>query len=184
MSSNSLNEVYLRIVERSALIYFDNVEYGRLARRIVEHLMDSQGEQMTDDKLAITLNLPSAEIRRVLNVLSNMGLVGVSRRVSEDMRQEYVWYVDERVIRSALARRVQQVMAKLMAYSQEAAKGLYYYCPRCYLVFDLEETETFQGTCPVCDTPLEPIDGFATSEVTARVVAMLNQEVEKLQRRQ
>ena len=171
-------------MERSTLIYFDNVEYGRLARRVVEHLMDSQGEQMTDDKLAITLNLPSAEIRRVLNILSNMGLVGVSRRVSEDMRQEYVWYVDEKVIRSALAKRIQQVMTKLMAYSQEAAKGLYYYCPKCYLVFDLEETEMFQGICPVCDSPLEPVDGFAASEVAARVVSQLNQELERLQKQQ
>jgi len=180
--SNALTDAYLRIVERAALIYFDNVEYGRLAKRVIELLMDSPNEQFTDDKLAIMLNLPSAEIRRVLNVLSGMGLVGVSRRISEDMRQEYVWYVDERVIRSALAKRIQQVMAKLMAYSQEAAKGLHYYCPRCHMVFELEEAEAYQGTCPVCDTPLEPIDGFAASEVAARVVSQLNQELERLQR--
>jgi len=65
-----VKDAYLYIVEKAVAIEFDSPEYGRLARKIVEMLLE-RGEDLTDDRVAILLNK------------TNTVLIGDKVRVSE-----------------------------------------------------------------------------------------------------
>ena len=65
-----MKDAYLYIVEKAVAIEFDSPEYGRLARKIVEMLLE-RGEDLTDDRVAILLNK------------TNTVLIGDKVRVSE-----------------------------------------------------------------------------------------------------
>jgi transcription initiation factor TFIIE subunit alpha len=69
------------IVEKAVSIEFDSPEYGRLARKIVEMLLE-RGEDLTDDRVAILLNISTAETRRILQylMLLRTGLGWLGRR--------------------------------------------------------------------------------------------------------
>ncbi|MEM0469122.1 MAG: transcription factor, partial [Pyrobaculum sp.] len=71
-----MKDTYLYIVEKAVAWEFDSVEYGKLARKVAE-LLYERGEDLTDDRVAILLNISTAETRRILQYLMRQGLVGV-----------------------------------------------------------------------------------------------------------
>ncbi|ACB38990.1 transcription factor [Pyrobaculum neutrophilum] len=152
-----MKEAYLYIVEKSVAWEFDSPEYGRLARKVVELLYDRK-EDLTDDRVAILLNISTAETRRILQYLMKLGLVGVKKRTTEDYRIEYTWYVDDDVIRQAIKNRAKVAKEKISSLIKSLTEGAYYVCPTCHMRYTLDQAVNYGGVCPVCGTQLEYVE--------------------------
>ncbi len=152
-----MREVYLHIVEKSVSWEFDSVEYGRLARKIVE-ILHERGEDLTDDRIAILLNISTAETRRILQHLMKYNLVGVKKRNTEDYRIEYTWYVNDEIINQAIKSRSRVVREKLSLLIASLTEGTYYICLTCFMRYTLEEAMNRDGTCPICGSKLTYVE--------------------------
>lgn len=141
------------IVEKSVAWEFDSPEYGRLARKVAEMLYERK-EDLTDDRIAILLNISTAETRRILQYLMRLGLVGVKRKTTEDYRIEYTWYVDDEIIGQAISSRARVAREKISML----IRSLYYICPNCFTMYTLDEAVNRGGVCPICGTQLEYVE--------------------------
>jgi transcription initiation factor TFIIE subunit alpha len=171
-----LREAYLYIVERAVAWEFDSAEYGKLARKMVELLLE-QRESMTDDKIAIMLNVSTAEVRRILQYLMKHNLIGTKKRMTEDYRTEYTWYANDEVIRQAVRGRARAVREKLSLLIKALAEGSYYVCPNCFMRYALDDVMSGGDSCPVCGAKLEYVEGPDEIGKLTRVY----EELEKVQ---
>ncbi|CCC82550.1 transcription factor [Thermoproteus tenax] len=152
MTEEALN-AYLAIVERSVSFEFNSPEYGKLARKIIEMLY-SRREQLSDDRVAILMNISTAEARRILQFLSKNNMIGVVKSTTPDYRTEYSWYVDDTVIKQALKKRIELVSSKLSMLIRGLTEGAYYVCPNCHRRYSLDEELAYNGQCPICKVQL------------------------------
>lgn len=152
-----IRDAYLYIVEKMVAWEFDSPEYGRLARKIVE-LLHERKEDLTDDRVAILLNISTAETRRILQYLMKHNLVGVKKRTTEDYRIEYTWYVDDGIINQAIKYRAKVAKEKISMLIRSLAEGAFYICPTCHMRYQSEDAVNKGGVCPVCGTPLEYVE--------------------------
>lgn len=167
-----MRDIYLYIVEKSVAWEFDSPEYGRLARKIVEMLLE-RGEDLTDDRIAILLNISTAETRRILQYLMKLGLVGVKRRTTEDYRIEYTWYVNNEVVAQAIKSRAEVAKSKISALIRALTEGAFYICPNCHMRYSLEEAVDIGGVCLVCGTQLDYVDSATEIEKLSKVYEKL-----------
>lgn len=151
--SNDLLSAYLIIVERSVSFEFNSPEYGKLARKIVEMLY-SRREQLSDDRIAILMNISTAEARRILQFLSRGNLIGVVKTTTPDYRTEYSWYVDDAVVANAIKKKIELVSSKLSLLVRALTEGTYYVCPNCHRRYSLDEELAYNGVCPICKVQL------------------------------
>lgn len=164
--------VYLFLVRKMATLEFDSPEYGKLAQSIVELLME-KGGQLTDDKIAAMLNMSAAEVRRVLQFLHRLKFIGVERRMTEDYRHEYLWYVDESTVAEAIRHRVELVAEKLSAAVKLLARTIYYICTSCYRRYTFEEASAAEFQCLLCGGQLEAVDTVAEIEKLNKAISSL-----------
>lgn len=170
-----MRDAYLYIVEKSVAWEFDSPEYGRLARKVVEMLYERK-EDLTDDRIAILLNISTAETRRILQYLMKLNLVGVKKRTTEDYRIEYTWYVDDEVIKQAVSSRARVAREKISMLIRALTEGSYYICPNCHMRYSLEEAVNKGGVCPVCGAELEYVESLEEINKLTKVL----QKLEKL----
>ncbi len=156
-------EVYLFLVRKMATLEFDSQEYGKLAQSVVELLME-KGGPLSDDKIAAMLNMSAAEVRRVLQFLHRLKFIGVERRMTEDYRHEYFWYVNGSVIADAVRHRAELVAEKLSAAVKAFSRTIYYVCTSCYRRYSFEEASSGEFQCPLCGGQLEAVDMVAEIE--------------------
>ncbi|MFN7105398.1 MAG: transcription factor [Pyrobaculum sp.] len=170
-----MREAYLYIVEKSVAWEFDSAEYGRLARKIVEMLYERK-EDLTDDRVAILLNISTAETRRILQYLMKQNLVGVKKRTTEDYRIEYTWHVDDEVIRQAIKAKTKVVKEKISLLIRSLTEGAYYICPTCFMRYSLDDAVNKGGVCPICGNTLEYLENI--DEI--RKLTKIYEKLEKL----
>lgn len=170
-----MKDVYLYIVEKSVAWEFDSPEYGRLARKVAEMLYERK-EDLTDDRIAILLNISTAETRRILQYLMKLNLVGVKKRTTEDYRIEYTWYVDDEIIKQAIGGRAKIAREKISMLIRALTEGSYYICPNCHMRYSLDEAVNKGGVCPVCGAELEYVESLEEINKLTRVL----QKLEKL----
>ncbi|MGB9703945.1 MAG: transcription factor [Pyrobaculum sp.] len=152
-----MRDVYMYIVEKSVAWEFDSPEYGRLARKVVDMLYERK-EDLSDDRIAILLNISTAETRRILQYLMRLGLVGVRKKTTEDYRIEYTWYVDDEIIRQAISSRARVAREKISMLIRSLTEGAYYICPNCFTMYTLDEAVNRGGLCPICGAQLEYVE--------------------------
>ncbi|MEM1518797.1 MAG: transcription factor [Pyrobaculum sp.] len=167
-----MKDTYLYVVEKTVAWEFDSVEYGKLARKVAE-LLYERGEDLTDDRVAILLNISTAETRRILQYLMRQGLVGVKKRTTEDYRIEYTWYINDEVIANALKNRAKIAREKISALIRTLTEGSYYICPNCFMRYTLDEAVNKGGVCPVCGTQLEYLENVQEIEKLTKVYRVL-----------
>jgi transcription initiation factor TFIIE subunit alpha len=168
-----VRDAYMYVVEKAVSIEFDSPEYGRLARKIVEMLLE-RGEDLTDDRVAILLNISTAETRRILQYLMKHNLVGVKKRTTEDYRIEYTWYVDNDVIRQAIKNRSRVAREKISSLIRSLTEGTFYVCPNCFMRYTLDEAVNRGGVCPVCGSQLEYIENVEEINKLTKVYEILD----------
>jgi len=168
-----VKDAYLYIVEKAVAFEFDSPEYGRLARKIVEMLHERK-EDLTDDRVAILLNISTAETRRILQYLMKLGLVGVKKRTTEDYRIEYTWYVDDEIIRQAIKNRARVAKEKISSLIRSLTEGAFYVCPNCFMRYTLDEAVNRGGTCPVCGAQLEYVENVEEINKLTKVYEILD----------
>ncbi len=171
MSEERLN-AYLIMVERSVSFEFNSPEYGKLARKIVE-LLYSRKERLSDDRIAIMLNISTAEARRILQFLSRINMIGVVKSTTPDYRTEYSWYVDDSVITNAIKKRIELVSSKLGLLVRALTEGTYYVCPNCHRRYSLDEELAYNGICPVCKVQLIYINNIDEINKITKVIEKL-----------
>lgn len=152
-----MKDAYLYVVEKSVAWEFDSPEYGRLARKIAELLYERK-EDLTDDRIAILLNISTAETRRILQYLMKLNLIGVRKKTTEDYRIEYAWYVDDEIIKQGISSRARVVREKLSMLIRSLTEGAYYICPNCFIRYTLDEAVNWGGRCPICGSQLEYVE--------------------------
>ncbi len=171
MSEERLN-AYLIIVERSVSFEFNSPEYGKLARKIVE-LLYSRKEHLSDDRIAIMLNISTAEARRILQFLSKNNMIGVVKSTTPDYRTEYSWYVDDSVIANAIRKRIELVSSKLGLLIRALTEGSFYVCPNCYRRYSLDEELAYNGICPICKVQLVYINSIDEINKITKIIEKL-----------
>jgi len=168
-----VKDVYLYIVEKSVAPEFDSAEYGRLARKTVELLYERK-EELTDDRIAILLNISTAETRRILQYLMKQNLVGVKKRSTEDYRIEYTWYVNDEVISQAVKYRAKIVKEKISLMIKALTEGAFYVCPNCFMRYPVEEVMERGGVCPICGSHLEYVENVEEINKLTKVFEKLD----------
>lgn len=171
MSEERLN-AYLIMVERNVSFEFNSPEYGKLARKMVEMLY-SRKEQLSDDRIAILMNISTAEARRILQFLAKGNMIGVVKTTTPDYRIEYAWYVDDVVIANAIKKRIELVSGKLALLVRALAEGTYYVCPNCHRRYSLDEELAYNGVCPICKVQLIYINNIDEINRITKVIEKL-----------
>lgn len=167
-----MKDTYLYVVEKAVAWEFDSAEYGKLARKVAE-LLYERGEDLTDDRVAILLNISTAETRRILQYLMKQGLVGVKKRTTEDYRIEYTWYVNDEVISQALKARARIAKEKISTLIRVLTEGSYYVCPSCFMRYTLDDAVNKGGTCPVCGAQLEYVESIEEINKLTKIYELL-----------
>lgn len=171
MSDDRLS-AYLAIVERSISFEFNSSEYGKLARKMVEMLY-ARKEQLSDDRIAILMNISTAEARRILQYLAKYNMIGIVKTTTPDYRTEYTWYVDDGVIGGAIRKRIELVSSKLSMLIRHLTEGAYYICPTCFRRYSLEEELTYNGICPICKSQLIYINNISEINKITEIIEKL-----------
>ncbi|MFB6491182.1 MAG: transcription factor [Thermoproteus sp. AZ2] len=171
MSEEKL-EAYLLFVERSVSFEFNSSEYGKLARKMVEMLY-TRKEQLSDDRIAILMNISTAEARKILQFLAKNNLIGVSKTTTPDYRTEYAWYLDDNVIANALKKRIELVSSKLSMLIRSLTEGSYYICPSCFRRYTLDEELAYNGVCPICKMQLIYINNITEINKLTEIIEKL-----------
>jgi len=172
-----LTNVYLYIVERLTSFEFSSDEYGRLARKIVETLLES-GELASDEQLAISLNISVAEVRRILQFLTKVRIVGVNREMTNDYRYEYRWYVNEDVVRNFVVSRARLVLEKL-SMMLRGGVDVVYYCPNCFRRYNSDDAIKYELVCPICGSQLLQLDRVIEVESVTNIVNSISKSLEE-----
>lgn len=173
-----ITNVYLHVVERLTSFEFSSDEYGRLARKVAETLLES-GEPMTDEQLAISLNISVAEVRRILQFLTRVRVLGVSREMTDDYRYEYRWYVNENVMRNFIAARAKVVVEKL-SMMLRGGMDVVYYCPTCFRRYNNDDAAKYELVCPICGAQLLQLDRIIEVESITNIVNVISKALEEL----
>ncbi len=150
----ALNQV-MSLVESMLDMYQPG--YGKKARLILNFIID-QGGIVPEEIIGKKLDLKSNEIRKILQILAEQGIISFRRVASRDKSRQG-WYIDTENIESIFINRLKKALEKLKIRREYEMQPGMYYCPVDHLRFTFEEALENDFICPRCGSILEEYDG-------------------------
>ncbi|MCS7128089.1 MAG: hypothetical protein RMI83_02310 [Desulfurococcaceae archaeon] len=136
--------------------------FGEIASQVIDYLVDN-GPLVPEEVISRSLNARSNDVRKVLQVLSEHGLISF-RRVANRDRERQGWYIDVENLEHVIKVRLEKVLEKLKAKMEAESNVQFYYCQHDGSKYTIDEAIEYEFTCPRCGMVLEEYNGVKAVE--------------------
>ena len=159
---------------------FAELYAGKLGLEVVKLLLE-KGE-MTDEEIAEKLSLQVGQVRKVLYLLQDKGVVSSRlERNPESGWITYFWYVPLDLIPGLALNLKKKILERLEVRLKYERENVFYWCrrpedPR--LTFELAVDNLF--LCPVCGKKLKPYDNSEIVAALSWAISKLRKEIDEI----
>jgi transcription initiation factor TFIIE subunit alpha len=167
------------VCDNPMLVFIENM-YDKETRLVLEYLMKTTKDKLTDEEIANDLGMKINTVRRALYNLLEQGLVSY-RRVRDKSSGWFVYYwsLNTDKLNVALLQRKEKVLSKLKARLRYEEENEFYVCPVDGSRYTFAEALEYDFKCPRCGEHLVHQDNTDIKEVLRERIARIEEELKR-----